>query len=202
MALRFTPLAIRNQEFSKKLQGYKPDEVRIFLSQIAEFVDEIMQENRSLRNEIDVLHKRIATLERQATTIKEAMDEQAQKIISEAQEQADQIVSEAEEQSREILKDMQIRVEQKREELYELSGIYEAHKRELLHTVEGLLQSIREFEASRENRNAQKAVEKLGSKMGPLRQLDPYKVIAQTVHRRRRSFFFKINDEISSEEEE
>ncbi len=200
MAMRFTPLAIRNQEFPKKLQGYKQDEVRIFLSQIAEFVDEVMQENRSLRNEIDVLHKRIGTLERQATTIKEAMDEQAQKIIGDAQEQADNTIAEAEEHSREILKDMQIRVEKKREELYELSGIYESHKRELLHNVEGLLQTIREFEASRENRNAQKAIEKMGTKMGPMRPLDPYDVISHTVHRRKRSFFFE-KEEMPIEEE-
>ncbi len=202
MALRFTPLSIRNQEFSKKLQGYKPDEVRVFLAQVAEFVDEIIQENRSLRNEIDSLHKRISSLEKQATTIKEAMEEQAQRVLSEAQEQAEQIVAEAEEHAREMMKDMQNRVEKKREELYELTGIYEAHKRELLHTVEGLLQSIREFEASRENRNAMRAIEKFGSKMAQLRPLDPFYVVTNTVHRRRRAAFFRGAEQTEEKQED
>lgn len=189
MAIRFTPLAIRNQEFNKKLQGYKPDEVRLFLAQVAEFVDGIMQENRSLRNEIDSLHKRISSLEKQATTIKEAMEEQAKRVIGDAEEQAEQILSSAQEQARSMLKDVQVRVEKKREELYELSGIYESHKRELLHTLEGLIQAIREFETSRENRNAQRAIDRMGTLMGPMRPLDPYQVIANTVHRRKKKAF-------------
>lgn len=202
MAMRFTPLQIRNQEFSKKLQGYKPDEVRIFLSQVAEFIDEVMQENRSLRNEIDTLHKRISTLERQATTIKEAMEEQAERVVAEAQAKADEILSEAEQQAREVKKDMQIKVEHKREELYELTGIYEAHKRELLHTLEGLIQSIREFEITRENRNAGRAIEKMGTKMTAMRPLNPMKVISNTVHRRRRKIFFVQNTNEENEQPE
>jgi cell division initiation protein len=190
MALRFTPLQIRNQEFSKKIQGYKPDEVKIFLSQVAEFIDGVMQENRSLRNEIDSLHKRISTLERQAITIKEAMEEQGRKLIADSQEKADQIISEADEHSRQLMKEMQLGVEKKREELYEIAGVYETYKREMLHILDGLLLTIREFESSRENRNAQRAIEKMGTKMTLHKGLDPMSVITNTVHRRRRKFFF------------
>ena len=186
MALRFTPLNIRNQEFSKKLQGYKPEEVRTFLAQVAEFVDNLLQENRSLRNEIDSLHKRIDTLERQAETIKEAMEEQARKTIAEAEQQAEQIIAEAESQSQQILREVQLEVDKKREELYELAAIYESYKSELLRTVEGLVNSIKEFERRRESRNAKKALGEFVVRLRPAKTLDPIFVLKHTVHLRKR----------------
>ncbi len=201
MALRFTPLQIRNQEFSKKLQGYKPEEVKMFLSQVAEFVDNILQENRLLRNEIEALHKRISDLERQAVTIKEAMEGQAQQMISEAEQKARQIISEAEEEAGRIYQEMNTNVEKKREELYELVGIYQLYKQELLRTVRGLVQAIEDFDSSRESRGARRAILKLGTRMKPPRLLDPQRVIANTVHRRKRKAFFKLVQADEGEEE-
>jgi len=195
MSLRFTPLNIRNQEFSKKLQGYKPDEVRIFLSQVAEFADNLLQENRSLRNEIDALHKRISTLERQATTIKEAMEEQAERAIADAREEADRVLSEAEQEAQQVLRNMQLEVDKRREELYELSGIYGSYKSQLLRVLEGLLNSINEFENTRETRNADKAVNKLGVRLRPLEPTDAVFVLKHTVHRRRRNFFMRSQEQ-------
>ncbi|RKZ29819.1 hypothetical protein DRQ33_08465 [bacterium] len=189
MALRFTPLDIRNQEFAKKLQGYKPEEVRVFLSQVAEFVDNLLQENRSLQNEIDALHKRISSLEKQATTIKEAMEEQAKRTIAEAEEQAEQMINQAETRAQSVLREMQLEVETKREELYELAGIYESYKGEMLRTLDGLLKSVNEFEEKKESRKANKAIAKLGVKMRPVEPLDPLFVIKHTVHRRKKRFF-------------
>ncbi len=195
MALRFTPLNIRNQEFSKKLQGYKPEEVRTFLAQVAEFVDNLLQENRSLRNEIDSLHKRIDTLERQAETIKEAMEEQARRTITEAEQEAEQIVAEAQEEASRILREVQLEVDKKREELYELAAIYESYKSELLRTVESLITAIKEFENRKENRRAKKALDDFVVRMRPAKPLDPIFVLKNTVHHRRRKVLVPDNQE-------
>lgn len=47
---KLTPQEIRNQEFSKKLFGYDPDEVDVFLSDIANAYEELLQEVEALRS--------------------------------------------------------------------------------------------------------------------------------------------------------
>ncbi len=189
MTVRFKPLDIRNQEFSKKFQGYRPEDVRNFLAQVAEFVDDILQENRTLRNEIDSLHKRISSLERQATTIKEAMEEQAKRTIEEARNKANEILGDAENQAQSVLREMQLDVDTKREELYDLVGMYTSYKAEMLRILEGLINSINEFENSRQSRNAKKAIGKMSVRFKPIKPLDAMFVVKHTVHRRMRKYF-------------
>jgi len=189
MAVRFKPLDIRNQEFSKKFQGYRQEDVRTFLSQVAEFVDNILQENRSLRNEIDALHKRISSLERQATTIKEAMEEQAKRTIDEAKTKADEILGDAENRAQSVLREMQLDVDTKREQLYELAGIYTSYKGEMLRILEGLINSVDEFENNKQSRTARKAIGELAVRFKPVKLLDPMFVVKHTVHRRMRKYF-------------
>jgi DivIVA domain-containing protein len=46
---KLTPQEIRNQEFSKKLFGYDPDEVDIFLSTVANAYEDLLKEVNRLR---------------------------------------------------------------------------------------------------------------------------------------------------------
>jgi len=46
---RLTPQEIKNQEFSKKLFGYDPDEVEIFLSTVAGAYEELLKEVERLK---------------------------------------------------------------------------------------------------------------------------------------------------------
>ena len=46
---KFTPEEIKHQEFSKKLFGYDPDEVELFLSTVAAAYEELLKELEKLR---------------------------------------------------------------------------------------------------------------------------------------------------------
>ncbi|MCC6549717.1 MAG: DivIVA domain-containing protein, partial [Ignavibacteriaceae bacterium] len=56
--MRTTPSNIRQQEFNKTLRGYDTEEVKGYLSGLAEELDEILTENERLRKQLDeAMHK-------------------------------------------------------------------------------------------------------------------------------------------------
>lgn len=194
MAYKFSPLQVRNQEFTKAIRGYKPEEVRQFLTRVADFINDLLHENRRLTNEVESLKRRIVELEQSSNSLKEMVDQSAQKIMNLARQKADELIAEAENKAQLMLKEASLTVEKKREELYELTGIYEAYKRQLLFVLKGMISSVQKFEESVEMRGAKKATEKLGAKIGALRPLDPITALKNTTHRRRKAFFEKAGE--------
>ena len=57
--MKISPIEIRQQEFTKKMRGYDPDEVQNFLESLAEELDKINAENESLKSEVDSLTEQI-----------------------------------------------------------------------------------------------------------------------------------------------
>jgi len=53
--MKISPIEIRQQEFTKKMRGYDPDEVQNFLESLAEELEKFIVENESLKSEIDSL---------------------------------------------------------------------------------------------------------------------------------------------------
>jgi len=94
---KLTPQEIRNQEFSKKLFGYDPDEVDVFLSDIANAYEELLQEVESLRSR---------TPEHKAEEIVVKTKKKVEKIVEEKKKQ----LKELEEKK----KDVEIEIEKLR----------------------------------------------------------------------------------------
>ena len=57
MADRITAMDVEKQEFTRKVRGYDPDEVRIFLSAVAEEVGRLNLENADLRDQMGRLQQ-------------------------------------------------------------------------------------------------------------------------------------------------
>ena len=57
--MKISPIEIRQQEFSKKMRGYDPDEVQNFLESLAEELDKLNTENESLKSEAESLTEQI-----------------------------------------------------------------------------------------------------------------------------------------------
>ncbi len=92
----FTADEIKNVSFSKSMSGYKPEEVDVFLDQIAadylnfeKMLNDYKAENAKLQNEIDSA---------------ELSKSSIQSVLLSAQKLADQIVAEAEGKSNEMIK--------------------------------------------------------------------------------------------------
>jgi cell division initiation protein len=139
MAERVTARDIEQQNFGRKLRGYDPEEVTLFLRSIAGEVERLnleharlAEENGRLQEELTALRSRDETLQKTLVTAQSVADElrrqadrQAEAIVAEARARAEQAVAEA--QARRIALEGQIE---------ELRGERQRFERRLKQTID------------------------------------------------------------------
>ena len=59
MSARLTAMDIEQQEFTRKVRGYDPDEVKLFLKSVAEEIERINLENATVREEMGQVRERL-----------------------------------------------------------------------------------------------------------------------------------------------
>ena len=59
MSTRLTAMDIEKQGFTRKMRGYDPDEVQLFLRAVAEEIERVNLENATLNEEAGVLRSRL-----------------------------------------------------------------------------------------------------------------------------------------------
>ncbi|HHO75319.1 MAG TPA: DivIVA domain-containing protein [Deltaproteobacteria bacterium] len=128
--MQVTPEMMREQRFKVKLSGFDKDEVVSFLNDIAEDLEELLEENSLLKSELDTMRSKQKDLEDLFLSAKQFSDEKIRKaeadaavITSEAQKQADSLeeqarnsISEADNKSIEILEDARVKADEILEE--------------------------------------------------------------------------------------
>ena len=60
--MRVTPLDIIQKQFTANRRGYEPDEVRAFLEEIRETMEDLLKENQRLREQMARFEAEIAEL--------------------------------------------------------------------------------------------------------------------------------------------
>lgn len=114
--MKFSPLSIKQQEFSKSMRGYETEEVHAFLEKLADEFDNIYKDNEKLKRELDELNIKVAEYKRieknlQDTLLKaqdsssramESSKKQANLLVKEAELKASQLLEKAREQANEI----------------------------------------------------------------------------------------------------
>ena len=114
--MKISPLEIRQQEFTKKMRGFDPDEVQNFLESLADEVQKINEENGSLKSEVEALTEQINEYKKieknlQDTLLKaqenstkslEAAKKQPSRMVKEAELKAAQIIEKARENTNDI----------------------------------------------------------------------------------------------------
>ena len=100
---------INEQQFSTKMRGFNQDEVRRFIEQVSQTVQELTEENHALKETVkadegklkyfselkDSLNKSILVAQEAADKVKGNAKREADIMVREAQKQATDIVSEA-----------------------------------------------------------------------------------------------------------
>ncbi len=71
--MSISPLDVRNQTFRKSFRGYDADEVRAFLEEVADSMEEILKRKAEVENELNELRKRVADYAQIETSLKEAV---------------------------------------------------------------------------------------------------------------------------------
>lgn len=112
MSTRLTAMDIEKQEFTRKMRGYDPDEVKLFLRAVAEEVERVNLENATLREEKGGLTQRIddfkdrertlqetlVTAQRMSAELKDQSRQEADLLIREARVKAERLLEQAQDQ--------------------------------------------------------------------------------------------------------
>jgi cell division initiation protein len=103
---------VERQEFPRRLRGYDPEEVRLFLRAVAEEVERLHLENAALREENGGLRERLeevrerertlqetlVTAQRMAGELKEKTRSEAELMVKEARLKAERLLEQAQDQ--------------------------------------------------------------------------------------------------------
>lgn len=104
--MKFTPLNIQQQEFTKTLKGYKTDEVRTFLDSVANSYEDILNENSSLKTEIEELKRKNSEFKKIEKSLQDTLlnaHESSSKAVEDAKKKTGTLVKEAEDRAAKML---------------------------------------------------------------------------------------------------
>jgi cell division initiation protein len=116
--MAITPLDIHHKEFrTARFGGYNEEDVDSFLDQVADELEKVIQENSELKQQLEIMRKRLSEFEEMQTSLQsallaatksaEAVREQARQeaeaLVAKAQEEADSLIRSAQEQARQMI---------------------------------------------------------------------------------------------------
>lgn len=102
--MRITPLSIKKQEFNKSFRGFDKDEVEDFLERLSKDVEEIQNENDSLKKQIEEANSQLSEFKR--------IEKNLQETLLKAQENSAKSFESAKKQSNLLIKEAEIKAEQ------------------------------------------------------------------------------------------
>ena len=148
--MRITPLDVRKQEFRKSVRGFDCDEVRAFLTTLADEYETVLVDNKQLRERIIDQDEKISEYKTMERTLRDTLMT-AERLMQETRENAnregDLIVKDARIKSKQVLQECRVRTEELRRELVGLRKEKETY----LARFQGLAQAQIEFIASHKN---------------------------------------------------
>ena len=141
--MRVTPLDIIQKQVTANRRGYEPDEVRSFLEETRETLEDLLKENQRLREQIARFEAEIAELRSEehevketlqlARQVKEEMERTARResdvVLGEARLEAEKIIMAAGDEKRDIQAELVGLRSQKAQLFGEMRGIIETHIR-------------------------------------------------------------------------
>ncbi|UCH21794.1 MAG: DivIVA domain-containing protein, partial [Deltaproteobacteria bacterium] len=121
--MKITPLDIQQQKFKIRFRGFDPQEVDLFLEQIADAFESRLKANEKLQEEIRRLENESQGYKKREETFKRALLN-SQKVLEQmkenAQKSSELIIAEAEVKAEKILNKAHNRLAQLHEDIAEL----------------------------------------------------------------------------------
>lgn len=119
-AMRVTPLDILQKQFRESRKGYEQDEVRAFLEETRETLEEILRENQRLREEVARRDAEIASMRESESDLKQTLTlarrvaedlergarREADVLLGEARLEAERVIMAANDEHRAIQADL------------------------------------------------------------------------------------------------
>jgi cell division initiation protein len=146
--MKLTPQEILSQTFSIKFKGFNPDEVKIFLQQVAETLESEIQEKEELKTGMERLRESLAKLEKKEELLRDTLIA-AQKFSSEikanSHKEAELITKDAEIKSEEIIQHAVIHQTAIREEIKNLQFKRKEIESDIIHLLNSLKELIETY---------------------------------------------------------
>ena len=114
--MALSPLDIHNKEFGRGFRGYDEDEVNEFLEQVMKDYENVLEENKALKNSLkqtqeqvshfnsieETLHKSIIVAQEASEDVRRNAMKESKLIVKEAEKNADRIINEALSRARKV----------------------------------------------------------------------------------------------------
>lgn len=146
--MKLTTQEILSQTFSSKFKGIDPIEVKNFLQQVAETLENEIQEKEELKGGMERLRESLAKLEKKEELLRDTLIA-AQKFSSEikanSHKEAELITKDAEIKSEEIVKHAVIRQMAVREEIKNLQFKRKEIESDIIHLLNSLKELIETY---------------------------------------------------------
>jgi cell division initiation protein len=121
--VKLSPLDIQHQEFGGALSGYSKKQVRKFLAEAADALEDLVRENQRLRHELAKRDERIEALQAGDLDLKHAVvaaERIGNELKQNAQREAELIVRDAENLREKVIREADLKVKQARAEISHL----------------------------------------------------------------------------------
>lgn len=146
--MKLTPQEILSQTFSTKFKGLDANEVKNFLQQVAETLEDEIREKEELKGGMERLRESLAKLERKEELLRDTLIA-AQKFSSEiktnAHKEAELITKDAEIKSDEIVKQAMLRQTAIRSEIKNLQFKRKEIESDIIHLLNSLKELIETY---------------------------------------------------------
>jgi len=118
--MRITPLDVRKQEFRKSVRGFDCDEVRAFLTTLADEYEAVLVDNKVVRERLADQDEKISEYQSMERTLRDTLMT-AERVMQESKENAnregDLVIQGAQLKARGILEECRVRTEELRREI-------------------------------------------------------------------------------------
>jgi len=138
--MKITPLEIKHQRFKKGMRGYDIVEVETFLEMVANELEELIKENRDLKDKIIEQETQLADYKNMEKTLQQTLiqaQEASGKSIENSRKEAELIIKEAEVKASQIVEKARLDFARVKEEITQLK----ARKESIISKLKVLLSS-------------------------------------------------------------
>jgi cell division initiation protein len=148
-----SPIDIQSVEFHRRLRGFDPEEVHLFLQTVAESYQALTLENHQQGQELEHQKAALDEFRHREDLLREALytaQKLADELKAQAAREAQSIVQEAQVRSEAVLQQAQLRAHQVDRSILDLKMEREHHMsalRDLLHRTQAILDAIEESKA-------------------------------------------------------
>ena len=150
--MKLTPLDIRKHEFTKKLRGYDPVEVKAFTEMVSQQWEEVLDDLRRAEDRVREMENKIAHYEKVEMALQEALESArsgAKRTQDHAEERARLVVEEAELKAEQILQDAEQERFRLRQDVAKLSHRHDEVTARLRHFLMSELEILARHEDDR-----------------------------------------------------